>query len=173
MTAAAGERLVTIGRIAGVFGVKGWVKVYSETADPASIFDYTPWCLTGADGVQRTLVLESARPHGKGLVAKLEGIDERDAAAALVGSEIRVPRSHLPPARDGEVYWCDLEGAEVVGVDGFAFGRISHLFSTGANDVIVVRGGEREHLIPFARPTVVREIDLAQARVVVDWDPEF
>ena len=95
-----------------------------------------------------------------------------DHAEALVGAEIWVPRDALPPPRPGEYYWVDLEGLHVVGADGFAFGRVSHLFSTGSNDVMSVIG-ERERLIPFLRDDVVKRVDLDAGLIEVDWDPEF
>jgi 16S rRNA processing protein RimM len=110
--------------------------------------------------------------QGKGMVAKLPGCDDRDAAAKLVGATIRVPRSALPKAKRGEYYWTDLEGLDVVTVEGVDLGKVSHLFATGANDVLVVHG-ERERLIPFVTGQFVKEVDLKSGRITVDWDPEF
>ena len=165
------ERRVMLGRIVGVSGVQGWVKLESWTDPRTGIFDYRPWILVH-DGRERELVPQDGRAQGKGIVAQLPGFEDRDQAMALVGSEIFVPRSALPPPAPGEFYWTDLEGLEVRTVDGQLLGRVSHLFETGANDVIVVRG-ERERLVPFLRPDVVREIDFAAGRLVVDWDPDF
>jgi 16S rRNA processing protein RimM len=93
-------------------------------------------------------------------------------AEALRGTEILVPREALPPPAPGEYYWVDLEGLRVVNVDGTDFGTVSHLFSTGANDVLVARG-DRERLIPFVDPDYVRSVDFEAGVVTVDWDPEF
>ena len=123
-------------------------------------------------GVERTLEPLEGRAQGKGLVVRLPGIDEREQAQALIGAEIFIPRSALPPPAADEFYWADLEGLEVATVDGVLLGRVSHLFATGANDVIVVRG-ERERLLPFLRPDVVKAIDFDARRITVDWDPEF
>jgi 16S rRNA processing protein RimM len=92
---------------------------------------------------------------------------------ALVGQDIQVARSQLPPAASGEYYWVDLEGLAVSSADGVALGRVSHLFATGANDVLVVRDGDRERLIPYVMGSVVLAIDLAAQQMVVDWDPDF
>jgi len=160
-------RLVVLGRVAGVYGVHGWVRVFSETEPRENILSYSPW-LVG--GVTREVV--EGRRHGKGLVARLAGFDDRDQAAALVGREIAVRREQLPPARPDELYWADLEGLAVETRDGVSLGRVSHLFDTGANDVMVVKG-ERERLIPFVWGDVVEDVDLAAGKIRVDWDPDF
>jgi 16S rRNA processing protein RimM len=167
-----GERFVTLGRISGAHGVKGWVKVYSETSPRENILAYSPWDLVRAGSRQR-IEVAAGRPQGKILVARLEGCDDRDAAEALVGCEIRVPRSRLPDdLAPGEYYWADLVGLRVETLEGVELGRIARLFETGANDVIVV-AGERERLLPYVWQQVVREVDLAAGVMRVDWDPDF
>jgi 16S rRNA processing protein RimM len=169
---AADEPFVTLGRISGAYGVKGWVKVYSETSPRENILAYAPWDLVRAGRRQRVEV-KDGRPQGRVLVAWLEGCDDRDAAEALVGSEIQVPRTRLPDdLAPGEYYWADLVGLRVETLDGVELGRITRLFETGANDVIVVEG-ERERLLPYVWQQVVREVDLAAGVMRVDWDPDF
>jgi 16S rRNA processing protein RimM len=166
------DRLLLIGKIVGLYGVEGWVKVESYTQPRTRIFSYKPWLVTASAG---ELEIESARgrEQGKGLVGKLHGCDDREAAARLVGATIQIRRSALPKPKRGEFYWADLEGLDVVTTQGVALGRISHLFSTGANDVLVVRDGERERLIPYVSGQFVLKVDLDAGRVMVDWDPEF
>lgn len=154
-----------------MYGVKGWVRVFSYTAPRESILEYSPWLLR-RDGRWESYEVEEARRHGKGVVARLAGIDDRDAAVALMGADIAVFREQLGELEAGEYYWTDLEGLEVVTTGGTTLGVIDHLVETGANDVMVVKG-ERERLLPFVKPDVVREVDLVSGRVVVDWDPEF
>jgi len=113
------------------------------------------------------------RAQGKGIVAHLPGVDNRDAAAALIGAEIRILRSALPKPKRGEYYWIDLEGLHVFNLEGVTFGKVSRLFSTGANDVLVVRDGERETLVPFVTEQFVKEVDIDGGRIVVDWDADF
>jgi 16S rRNA processing protein RimM len=161
---------VLLGKIVGVFGVEGWVKVHSYTEPRENLFRYKPWILVTAAG-ESTLDTPKGRAQGQGLVAKLPGIDDRDAAAALVGTDIFVDRARLPKAKEGEYYWSDLEGLEVRLEDGTVLGSVSHLFSTGANDVVVVRG-DRERLLPYTGD-VIRRVDLEARVLVVDWDPEF
>jgi 16S rRNA processing protein RimM len=162
---------VRVGEITGVFGVKGELKLRSHTVPPLAVGRYLPWQLRHR-GAEQSVERPKLRAHGKGLLLTLDGVADRTAAEALIGAEIWVPRSALPVPAAGEFYWIDLEGLDVFTVDGTALGKVSHLFSTGSNDVIVARG-ERERLIPFVRPDVVREIDLSAGRITVDWDPEF
>ncbi|MEO6800050.1 MAG: ribosome maturation factor RimM, partial [Rhodanobacter sp.] len=103
----------------------------------------------------------------------LPGVDDREQAAALIGTDIHVDREQLPPPAKDEYYWVDLEGLEVITTEDVHLGRVSHLFATGANDVVVVRDGSRERLIPFIQGSYVRSVDLSAGRMVVDWDPEF
>lgn len=169
---AAGRR-VLVGRIVGLYGVQGWVKLESWTEPRTQIFKYQPWLLLAAPGGETEIEGVNGRPQGKGLIAKLPGVDDRDGAAALVGQDIYVARELLPPPDKDEYYWVDLEGLEVVTTEGVVLGRVSHLFATGANDVVVVRDGERERLVPFVQGVYVRSVDLSGGRMVVDWDPEF
>jgi 16S rRNA processing protein RimM len=168
----AAPKHIIVGRIVGAWGVKGWVRVRSYTEPPGNIVEFPVWTLASGSH-RRQAKLEHGRAHGRDqIVAKLESVGDRDAAAALAGSDIEVARSDLAPCAEGEYYWADLEGLEVVGVDGQSFGRIDHLLRTGSNDVLVVRG-QRERLIPFIVHDVVKAVDLERGQVVVDWDPSF
>jgi 16S rRNA processing protein RimM len=162
-----------VGRVVGLYGVQGWVKIESWTEPRLRIFDYQPWLLVSAPGVEREVDGVKGRAQGKGMVAQLPGVNDREQAMALVGQDIQVARSQLPSAASGEYYWVDLEGLAVSTADGVALGRVSHLFATGANDVLVVRDGDRERLIPYVMGSVVLAIDLAAQQMVVDWDPDF
>lgn len=163
---------ILLGRIHGAFGVRGELKLESFTAPPATIFRYQPWILRDARGDERALDGARGRETAKGLVASFPGVTDRDAAEALRGSELWVPRSVLPPPEPGEYYWVDLEGLRVTNTDGIALGTVSHLFATGANDVMVVQG-ERERMIPFLEPDYIVAVDFDAGTVTVDWDPEF
>jgi 16S rRNA processing protein RimM len=160
---------VVVGHIAGVYGVRGWLKVMSETDPPEGILSYSPWLL-GADASAWTV--NEGKRHGKGLVVSLRGCVDRDRAASLVGQDIAVVRDQLPPASPDEFYWVDLEGLSVETTEGVALGSIDHLFATGANDVVVVKG-DRERLLPFVWGDVVKDVDFEQRRMLVDWDPSF
>ena len=161
---------VVLGRISGLFGVKGWVKVYSYTEPREAVLDYGRWLLSGTDGWQEATVAEGQR-HGKTIIARLDGYVDRDQAAELVGADIAVPRDELPETEDGEYYWSDLEGLDVVHRDGTELGKVAYLLETGANDVMVVQG-ETERLIPFVMDKVILGVDLANGRIEVDWEWE-
>jgi 16S rRNA processing protein RimM len=168
MTAAA-DRRVTVGRVAGLFGVRGWIKVFSHTRPREAILNYSPWWIV-IDGVWRAFDVAEGQAHGKGIVARVQGYGDRDQAAALIGADIAVAVSQLPPAAENEYYWAELEGLRVINLAGQELGHVSHLFETGSNDVLVVRG-ERERLIPFGKQTIQR-VDLTDGVIHVDWDAE-
>ena len=155
----------------GVHGVRGAVKVESFTEPRERILDYQPWILR-QHGAETVLHARAVMRQPK-VAVLLEGIDQRDVAAGLIGADICVRRAQLPPPADGGVYWTDLEDMAVDNLDGVALGRVDHLFATGANDVLVVRQERRERLIPFVRGDVVKQIDFDAGRIVVDWDPDF
>jgi 16S rRNA processing protein RimM len=147
------------------------VKVFSETEPRESILQYSPWYLEL--GEQRIeAIVTSGRRHGKGLVAKLQGIDDRDRAAQLRSALIAVERERLPALPAGEYYWADLVGLRVTNLEGIDLGVVDHLIETGSNDVLVLRG-ERERLVPFLPESVIKSIDLEQGTMSVDWDADF
>lgn len=164
---------VILGKITGLYGVRGWVKIYSHTEPRANIVNYSPWLIRLPGAEWQEIAVRSGKAHGKGVVAQLQGVDDRDQATRLLGAEIAVPRSQLPASGKGEYYWADLLGLQVMTLQGVDLGKVSSLMETGANDVLVVKDDERERLIPFIRPDVVTDIDLAEGRIQVDWDPEF
>lgn len=167
------NRLLEVGRISGVYGVRGWVRIYSHMTPRDEILGYTDWYLRRGDEPWRSIRMLEGRQQGKGIVARLEGVNDRDTAHALIATDIAIDRDALPPPEPGTYYWADLEGAQVVTIDGVALGTLDHLFETGANDVMVVRGEDRERLIPFVVDQVVKEVDLGTRVVRVDWDPDF
>ena len=168
----ASQRMILVGRIHGAFGVRGELKLESFTEPKSAILRYQPWTLRDAQGHDRELADARGRETNKGLVAVFPGIEDRDSAEALRGTEVWAPRSALPPPQPGEYYWVDLEGLRVVNTDGADFGTVSHLFSTGANDVLVARG-ERERMIPFLEPDYITSVDFDTGVVTVDWDADF
>lgn len=164
-------RRVLIGRFVGVSGIRGQLKFESYTEPRVAALRYRPWWVERRGETVAVDPLE-LKPQGKGLVARIADCESRDLAEAWVGAAVWVDRAVLPAPDSGQFYWVDLEGMIVQHVDGAVFGQVSHLFATGANDVMVVRG-ERERLLPFVMDEVVRSVDLAARRIVVDWDPEF
>ena len=165
------DDVLVMGRIASPYGVKGWVRINSFTSVPDSLLDYTPWYLNQR-GQWQAVELLAGKRHGTGLVVHLKSCDDRDAAAALTGTDIGVYRSQLPPADEGEYYWSDLVGLQVINLRDQVLGVVDHLFETGANDVMVVKG-EQECLVPYIQGQVIESVDLDKGMIRVDWDPDF
>ncbi len=165
------EDLVELGLVVGVFGLKGWVKVRSHTDPAAAILNYKPWLLASADGWQPRTRLEG-RDHGSKIEVRLDGCEGPEDAVALVGRAIAVPRDQLPQPQDGGHYWFDLVGMEVVNRQGECLGRVERLLSTGANDVLVVRG-ECERLLPWRLGEVITEVDRDRRRLLVNWQLDY
>lgn len=159
---------VILGRVTGVFGVRGWVKVRSYTEPREAILDYKDWLLF-RNGEKRSCKLAEGKRHGKTVIARLEGCDDRDEAAGFVGDDIGVPRDTLPETERGEYYWADLEGLQVVHKDGRTLGKVAYVLATGANDVLVVQG-DQEILIPFVQGRFIKDVDLTAGVISVDWE---
>lgn len=164
--------LIHLGRICGVHGVKGWLKVFSFTRPLEGILDYPYWIISTAGQNTRTIEIDDARKQGRGLQVKLAGIDSRTDAEHLIGFDIHVERSQLPAVKEGECYWIDLIGLSVQTEQGVLLGKISQIMETGANDVLVVHG-ERERLIPYVHGHFIKAIDLERGMMTVDWDADF
>lgn len=160
-----------LGRITGPFGVRGWVKVHSFTEPPGQILEIPLWHADMPGGATRELRLAEGRAHGKGWVARLEGIEDRDAAIALGKPELWADRGEMPALKSGEHYRDDLVGFEVVNLAGESLGRVDGFIDLPANAVMVV-AGERERWLP-AGPGQLLRVDVEGKRVTVDWDPEF
>ena len=166
------ERRILLGRIVGAFGIRGQIKIESWTEPRDAIFRYQPWILRDALGNERQFDGSRGKESGKHLVATFPDVTDRDVVEAMRGTDIYVLRSALPAPKAGEFYWIDLEGFRVVNLEGVDFGTVSHLFSTGANDVLSVRG-DRERMVPFVEPDFVKSIDFDGGLITVDWDPDF
>lgn len=168
------DEKIIVGKINGVYGVKGWVKVFSETDPREGITQYNPWYLK-QQGVWREVKLESGRRQSKTIVAKLEGYDDRDESMLLNGALIGINPEQLGDLSHNEYYWRDLIGCRVVNQQGIELGIVSKLIETGANDVLVVKSDQegREYLIPWTLDNAVIEVDLEQGLISVDWDEDF
>ncbi len=160
-----------LGRIGGAFGVRGWLKVVPQTSERDTLLDYPVWQIQTATQWMMCTVLE-ARPQAATLVARLEGIADRDQAQALKGRNIAVWQDELPELGTGEYYWSELIGLEVVTSKGVRLGVLDRFVETGANDVFVVCG-ETENWLPYLPGEVVLKVDLESRCMEVDWDPEF
>ncbi len=166
------SELINVGEITGVFGIKGWVKVYSLTEPRENILSYSPWILKKGSE-QKQVKLINGKRQGKTVVASIEGVSDRNEAENLCGWEILIEKNQLPATEEGVYYWADLVGLQVETEQGDTLGMVDYLIETGANDVLVVQDGDVERLIPFINEQVIKEIDLNGKRMVVDWDPDF
>lgn len=159
-----------MGRIAAPFGIKGWVKVQTFSDDPGALLEFDSWRI-GRGEQQRDFAIAESQDHSNTLVAKLEGVNDRDQAFALRGLEVSVPREALQAPAEGEFYWADLIGLVAVNRQGVELGRVDSLMETGAHDVLVVKGS-KEHLIPFIA-AFVGTVDIAAGKIEVDWGEDY
>ncbi|MDB5988430.1 MAG: rimM [Nevskia sp.] len=172
----SGNRRVALGRVAGVFGIKGWVKVHSYTRPIENILDYSLWSIAARQPYEAKLL--EGRIHGHGLVARITGadgapIEDRDLAAALLDAEISVEQSQLPKAPAGTWYWSELIGLAVQTVAGEPLGRVTSVFENGAQDVLVIVDGDTERMIPFVQGPIIQSVDTAAGVIVAEWSPEW
>ena len=165
------DSLVELGNINGVFGIQGWVKVFSHTSPRIQITDYRLWLIKHNGQYKEYRVLRG-REQGKAIVAQLEGIDDRNTSEAMVGATVFVRSDQLDELGEGEYYWSQLIGLDVVTEQGVTLGVVDWLFETGNNDVMVVQG-DKERFIPYIKNNFVKEVDLEAGQILVDWDPDF
>lgn len=187
----APEELITVGKIVGAFGIKGWVKVKSYTQPEENVLSYSPWQVFNSAGVNKQLIQQFGRElevvahnhRPQGLVVQLKGVDDRNQAELLVGVELAVELSKLPKLDAEDFYWHQLIGLRVTSeFDGrqIPLGEVVDILETGANDVLVVKAkhpeqgvDQRERLIPYVPEQFIKQVDLATGLLVVEWDPEF
>jgi len=165
------QHRIVVGKISGIYGVAGWVKILSYTRPAENIFLYSPWLIEQEGSWQSRILLEG-KLHGKGLIARLDKLDDRDVARTLIGKQIAIYREQLPELPAGEYYWSDLFGLEVINQAGISLGKVTDIRETGANDVLVVEGDQR-YLIPLVIGHHVVSIDVDNRLIKVDWDPEY
>jgi 16S rRNA processing protein RimM len=167
---------LTLGQVGTAQGVRGWVRVRSYTDPPEALFDHEHWQLCSPRNERREVRVLEATPHQQGFRVKLEGVDDRDAAQALVGWRIEVARSEMPPLAEREHYRDDLLGFEVHNLEGSRLGTVAYFVDLPMGQVMVVKdeavSGTREHWVP-AVPKHVVKIDVAARRISVDWPAEL
>lgn len=169
---------VMLGHVTGVYGLKGWVKVHSDTNPRDNIVTYKSWWLEQGGNWLEYRVLQG-RSQGKTIVAQLEGVDTPETASTLTGANIAISRASMPEPVEGEYYWTDLIGMQVRTVEDVQVGPVSRLFETGANDVLVViderdeTEGSREVLVPWLVPDVITEVNMEDRVITIEWDPDF
>ena len=164
------DSLLRVGHILGAQGIQGWVRVYSNTSPRENIIGYSPWLIEQDDDLVSVEI--KGRLQGKHVLAKLEGIEDRNQAERLTGRELFIRSEQLPRLEVGEFYWSDLIGLTVETLNAEPLGVIEAMMETGADDVMVLQG-DRERLIPFVMDEIVTEVDLENRRLVVDWSAEY
>jgi 16S rRNA processing protein RimM len=171
---ATSEEFIPVGKISGAFGVKGWVKVFSFTEPRANILQYSPLFLS-RQGEWMEIKLSGGHVQGKGVVMGISNVTDRDQVQPLIGAELAIRKDQLEPAADDEFYWADLIGLKVENLEGDALGQVDHLLETGANDVLVVKADDqdKDRLIPFVLDEVVKQVDLEQQWIQVDWGKDY
>ena len=173
---------IEVGRIADAWGIKGWFKVLSHSADPEALFSSKRWYLQPAEKGAKTfsgtvlLKIREAKDHSGTVVATAQEVDDRDAGEALRGARVFVPRSSFPTASTDEYYWVDLIGLAVVNREGVALGTVRELLSTGPQTVLVLEyetdGKLQERMIPFVS-AYVDAVDLPGKKITVDWQTDY
>lgn len=182
---------VEVGRILDAWGVKGWLKILPHSSQPEALFSAKCWFLQAPDVKFRpgfsaftgtvTIVVDEAKTHSDSVVAKIDGLDDRNNAEALRGCRIFLPRSAFPKASEDEYYWVDLIGLNVVNRKGVALGWVRDLMATGPNSVLCVEyqavqedGSSKadERMIPFVS-AYVDSVDIAGKLITVDWQPDY
>lgn len=155
-----------MGRVAGSYGVRGWVKVMPDGGAAAGLAQATQWWIGGRP---HKVV---ARPHGATVIAQVQGIANREEALKLKGLAVAVRRDALADPGEGHYYLADLVGLEVVNGQGEALGTVKKLFSNGAQDVMEVQGRGKTHLVPWVA-AIVKGVDLEKRRVTVEWGSDW
>lgn len=165
---------IQIGYIQGAFGIKGWLKVYSYCRPKEQILDYASWQLR-FNSDEKTYPLERGKLHGAVIIAKLRGINARTEAELMNRATIWVPVTELAQLSEDEYYWYQLIGLHVVNTEGQPIGDIERLMETGANDVLVIMSDtdKKQILIPYIQGEVVKEVNLDQKSMIVDWQIDY
>lgn len=156
-----------MGRVAGSYGVRGWIRVRPYSAEPEALAAHRQWRIGEEDyGVEETKL------HSGALLARLAGVGTREQTLKLKGKMVSVPRAALTEPEVGQYYWADLVGLEVVNAQGSVLGVVQGLFSNGAHDVMELAGDKSTRLVPFL-PAVVKKVDLESRRIEVEWGAEW
>lgn len=170
----------TLGKVGAVHGVKGWVRLISFTEPADNILRYRNFYIsTGTPPESREKIeIDESRVQGKHFIGHIAGCDDREEARAYTGRELQVKQSDLPELETEEFYWFQLEGLQVINLQNEVLGQVDHLIETGANDVMIVRPVENsidkeERLIPFIKEQVIKQVDLDENIIRVDWEKDF
>ncbi len=168
------EEFIPVGKIAGAFGVKGWVKIFSFTQPRKNILNYSPLYMS-RKGEWIELKVSNGRVQGKGIVMSLDGVTDPDQVLPLIGSELAIQKEQLKPMANDEFYWSQLIGLTVINLNDETLGLVDSLLETGANDVLVVKNKEQktQQLVPFVMEEIVQLVDVENKLIRVDWELDY
>lgn len=170
--------MIVVGSIGAVHGIKGWVRINSFTDSPEAIFSYEPWVIE-LGGRQQSIQVKQWKVHHKSFIALFGGYDSPETAQSLVNAEIRIDSEHLAELPEGDYYWQDLIGCQVINLQGYHLGQVAQIMETGANDVLCVTANrndafhKQERLIPMIEAQFIKQVDVVAKTITVDWQPDF
>ena len=163
------DKKIYLGKITGVHGIKGWLKIQSFSSPPANILNYPSWIINNK-GEEDYYSIEQGRKQNNKIVVKLEKIDDRNTAESLINSKIQILRSDLPKLSNENYYWSDLVGLSVLNSEEKVIGKIESLIETGANDVMVINTAKDERvLVPFVMHEIIKEVNVELNYIKIDW----
>ena len=166
------DKKIYLGKITGVHGIKGWLKIQSFSSPPENILNYPSWIINN-QGEEELYSIEQGRKQNNKIVVKLEKIDDRNTAESLINSKIQILRSDLPKLSNENYYWSDLVGLSVLSSEEKVIGKIESLIETGANDVMVIITLKDERiLIPFVMHEIIKEVNVELNYIKIDWSIE-
>ena len=172
MNGPVGDRLLEIGEIKAVYGIKGWVKIFSYTRPIEQIFVYPKWFIGTAGNWQQIELEDSRQRSNSGLIAKFKNIDDRTLAQSFAGKNIAIEKTELTELESGEYYWSQLIGLQVINLKSETLGEVIEMIETGANDVLVVKNEQGQQLIPYDK-SIVQEVRIDSQQILVDWEIDY
>lgn len=168
------EEFLLIGKIVGLHGLKGGLRIVSFAETPDIFETDASFLIVDARGQTHTHAIDRVKPHKQGLLLSFHDVKDRDAAETLLQAEMYMKKADLPILEEDTYYWFELVGLSVVDTDGKYLGRIDSIFSTGSNDVYVVKNekqGEAFELLVPALASVIRSVNLDRGIMTVELPP--
>ncbi len=159
-----------VGKFGAAHGIQGWVKLFSYTDPGVNLFNYAPWYLRAPNNTWQTLTPLTHKTKGDAFIVQIKNCDDRDQARDLTDHAVYIHRNQLPELPQDEYYFHDLIGCQVITTQGAALGTIHRFFTTGANDVMVVKNQSQELLIPWVNDIIIKSIDLPQQTITIAWE---
>jgi len=164
------DKTINIGKVIGLHGVKGWLKILSFSSPPENIFNYKSLIISNKY-INQIFHIEDSRKQGKKILIKLDNIDDRTSAESLKDSDIYIQRSDLPQLSEDTYYWEDLLGFNVFNQNNIKIGNVDSFIETGSNDVLIVKTAKNKNiLIPFIMNKSIKVVNIESHYITVDWE---